>query len=178
MLVYSPSGVCSSTDAFRDLVNARSGQHVQKCMQCGKCTAGCPLSLAMDLGPATVIHACALGAHSIWLCVGCETCTARCPQDIDVARVMKACAALAYERGLVTEREVRSFHKAFLQNVTARGRLHEMDLMARLKLYTGQFLKDVPLGVKLFRKGKLRLLPQGSEGTAKVRRLIETEPER
>ncbi len=184
MIAYSPSGVCTSTDAFRQRVNARSGQHVEKCMQCGKCTAGCALGLTMDVGPAAAIHATVLGledialrAHSIWLCVGCETCTARCPQDIDVARVMKALAAMANERGLATEPAVRAFHNAFLSNVTGRGRLHEMDLMTRLKLGTGQFLKDVDLGMRLFRKGKLRIMPQASRSADKVRRLLETEPE-
>jgi len=183
MIAYTPSGVSTANPAFAEQVNARSGQRVQKCMRCGKCTAGCAVGLAMDVGPAAAIHAAALGfedialrVHSIWLCVGCETCTARCPQDIDVARVMKALAAMAYERGLATEPEVRSFHKAFLQNLAGRGRLHELDLMTRLKLATRQLFKDVGLGMRLFQKGKLRLLPQGSRGVNKVRALLRSEP--
>ena len=36
---------------FIQHVGEESGQPVQKCYQCGKCTAGCPVAFAMDYTP-------------------------------------------------------------------------------------------------------------------------------
>ena len=42
-------------------VGIESGQPVQKCYQCGKCTAGCPVAFAMDYPPQQVIRMVQLG---------------------------------------------------------------------------------------------------------------------
>ncbi len=67
--------------AFRHEIEALSGQNVNLCFQCSKCSAGCPLAGMMDLKPAQVMHSIRLGRedsvlHStaIWLCLGCEAC--------------------------------------------------------------------------------------------------------
>ena len=33
-----------------------SGETLSRCYQCGKCSAGCPVSFAMDLAPAQVMR--------------------------------------------------------------------------------------------------------------------------
>ncbi|MBU2572747.1 MAG: 4Fe-4S dicluster domain-containing protein, partial [Elusimicrobia bacterium] len=83
---------------FLDDIAKESGQNVNLCFQCKKCTAGCPVADEMDITPTQVIHAIRLGQNdlvlnskTIWLCASCETCTTRCPQEVDIARVMDAC---------------------------------------------------------------------------------------
>ena len=74
-----------------------SGQNLNLCYQCGKCSAGCPMSFAMDLLPNQIMRLVQLGleddigkSRTIWLCASCLTCTVRCPKGVDISRVMEA----------------------------------------------------------------------------------------
>jgi heterodisulfide reductase subunit C len=74
-----------------------SGQDINLCYQCGKCSAGCPMSFVMDLLPNQIIRSVQLGlaediasSRTPWLCASCLVCTVRCPKGIDIARVMEA----------------------------------------------------------------------------------------
>ena len=78
-------------------VETISGQNLFACYQCGNCTAGCPVSFAMDLGPHQVIRYTLLGLESevlasntFWFCASCLQCTSRCPKGVDIARIMDA----------------------------------------------------------------------------------------
>jgi len=78
-------------------VEAISGQNLFACYQCGNCTAGCPVSFAMDLGPHQVIRHVLLGldsevlsSNTFWICASCLQCTSRCPKGLDIARIMDA----------------------------------------------------------------------------------------
>jgi heterodisulfide reductase subunit C len=82
-----------------------SGQDINLCYQCGKCSAGCPMSFAMDLLPNQIIHAVQLGlvedianSRTPWLCASCLVCTVRCPKGIDIARVMEALRQITLRR--------------------------------------------------------------------------------
>jgi len=79
-----------------------SGQDLDACYQCGKCSAGCPSAFVMDLLPHRVIRDLQLGlaeealaAASPWVCASCEACSVRCPRGIEVARVMEALRQIA-----------------------------------------------------------------------------------
>lgn len=73
-----------------------SGQNVLACNLCGKCTAGCPISDAMDIKPHQVVRLvqvkpeALLNSKAIWLCACCLTCASRCPKAIDIAKIMEA----------------------------------------------------------------------------------------
>ncbi|RKZ21481.1 heterodisulfide reductase [bacterium] len=74
-----------------------SGVDVNRCYQCGKCSAGCPGAPFMDLLPSQVMHLLMTGrvdrvleSNTHWMCASCFTCTVRCPKDIDLAGVMEA----------------------------------------------------------------------------------------
>ena len=144
-----------------------SGQNVNLCYQCRKCAAGCPVSYAMDYKPAQIIHAVRLGMDELvlnsktpWLCASCETCTTRCPQDVDVMKVMDAVKIIAVRRGIrPTVPEVASFYKAALSNIKKCGRMYELGMIMELKLRTFKFFKDMALGMKMFKKRKLKMIP-------------------
>ena len=87
---------------FAEQVQELTGDHVNLCYQCKKCTSGCPLVFQMDVSPSQIIYAGRLGmkelvlnSNTIWLCASCETCTTRCPQDVDIAKVMDVSQILA-----------------------------------------------------------------------------------
>jgi heterodisulfide reductase subunit C2 len=74
-----------------------SGQKLLACYQCGKCSAGCPMAVHMDVLPNQVIRMAQLGmqeqllaSRSIWMCVSCMTCNTRCPKGIHIAEVFEA----------------------------------------------------------------------------------------
>ena len=167
-----------------EAVMAESGQNVNVCFQCGKCAAGCPISYAMDHKPSQLIHAIRLGmddlvfkSTTMWLCAACETCTTRCPQDVDVAKVMDAVKITAMQQGVKpTIPQVASFYKAALSNIKMCGRMFEVGMIVALKLRTFDFFKDMGLGMNMFKKGKLKLLPSltGARRTWKIFRRVKT----
>ncbi len=74
-----------------------SGVNINKCIQCTKCSAGCPASARMDILPHEIIRLLQLGqvekifhSKSIWNCASCFVCTERCPRNIDIARLIEA----------------------------------------------------------------------------------------
>jgi len=78
-------------------INQISGQRIQDCIQCGKCSASCPASEGMDILPHQVIRLLQTGqldrvteSKTIWSCASCFTCSERCPRDIDIAKVLEA----------------------------------------------------------------------------------------
>ena len=88
-------------------VSELSGQNLNLCYQCGKCSAGCPMSFAMDLLPNQVMRLVQLGlaediagCKTIWLCASCLACTVRCPRGVDIARVMEALRLLSLRKNI------------------------------------------------------------------------------
>ncbi|MFN3421122.1 MAG: 4Fe-4S dicluster domain-containing protein [Armatimonadota bacterium] len=151
---------------FTEEVIGRSGERVDWCYQCGKCTAGCPVAFAMDIEPSRVMRLVQLGqgervlkSKAIWLCVGCQTCTTRCPQEIDIAKVMDTLREMATEKGYAADREVVAFFKSFLDNIRKYGRTFEPMLVFQYNLKSGHLFQDADKAPLLLSKGKLPLRP-------------------
>ena len=166
---------------FWQKIHRETSQKVHLCFQCHKCAAGCPMAYAMDVTPVQLIQAISLvledfvlNSKTMWLCASCQTCNTRCPQDIDIARIMDAAKILAVQRGIPPPvPSVHAFNRTALQNMKWFGRLYELGLIGMLKLRTFQFFKDVGLGLKMFFKGKLKILPPFSfKRTVMTRRIF------
>ncbi len=131
-----------------DRVREKTGVDVARCYQCGKCSAGCPLSADMDFPPSQVMHLLQLAAgfpefadlalrsHTIWLCLTCEICYARCPMDLDIPKVMDALRheSLAQKKVNPRAKDILAFHRAFLDSLRYTGRLFEMGQIVDYKL--------------------------------------------
>ncbi len=164
-------------------IQRETGQNVFLCYQCVKCTSGCPLAAFFDLQPNQVMRALQLGQEALalnaktpWLCASCLTCTTRCPQGLDVACIMAHLTMIAREVGIAPKvPEVALFNKAFLRQVDLWGRAYELGLIAELNLRSGQPFRDLPLGLEMLRKGKLRLLPSRGRPPKQVRP-VEPKP--
>ena len=162
-----PSVVTPSESPLAASVLSESGQNVNLCYQCMKCAAGCPISYEMDYRPAELIHAIRLGmddvvlnSKTMWLCASCETCTTRCPRDLDIAGVMDAARNLAFRRKRkAAVPSVLAFFKSMRENIGMFGRSFELGMLMVLKLRTFQFFKDMGLGMKLMKKGKIKFFP-------------------
>ncbi|WP_287153215.1 4Fe-4S dicluster domain-containing protein [Candidatus Solincola tengchongensis] len=161
-------------------IEARCGERVRLCFQCGKCSTGCLFTPAMDLLPHQAMKLVQLGeeerllsSRTIWICASCVTCTARCPNDIDVAGVIDALRQMALEKGVrPAERNVPLFHFCFLGNIRATGRISEPVLMGAYKALSGDLFSDIGLAVEMLRKGKIKLVPSLVRGRREIRRIF------
>ena len=169
---------------FYQEINQLSGQQVQLCYHCHKCTSGCPVAADMQYGPDRILRMVQLGekerllaSADIWVCAACETCGARCPNEIDIARVMDALRQMAHEENSrVGDPDSLVFHRLFLGLARLFGRMHEASLMAILTLRTRKLATDIPTILKLMAKGKAPLLPGPIKGRREVQRIFaETE---
>jgi heterodisulfide reductase subunit C2 len=167
-------------NSFLSEVVEASGQSLQACYQCQKCSAGCPVAEAMDLLPNQVLRHIQYGhrekvlrSKTIWICASCFTCSVRCPNDIDIAGIMDALRQAALHSGVTPgEKEIPVFHSVFLEEIKARGRIHELSLLLKFKLKTKAFLKDAGLGWKMFRLGKINLLPSSFSGGKEIKEIF------
>ncbi len=165
---------------FANQVKRLGDADVRTCYQCKKCSAGCPVVFAMDYMPHQVIRLVQMGfreqalrCSTIWVCASCETCTTRCPNEVDIARVMDALRQMALEERIPeVEREIHVFHDQFLRSIRSNGRVFEMGLMGLFKLRTGRFFDDILIGWKMFRKGKLALLPHRIGDREKINKIF------
>lgn len=169
----------NSASAFSDEIALHSGQNVNACFQCKKCTCGCPVAYTMDITPTQTIHAVRLGmrdmvlnSRTIWLCASCETCTTRCPQEVDVAKVMDA-ARIVARRNKVRPAvpAVPAFYRTALGSIKYLGRMYEIGIVMLLKVLTRAYTQDLKLGLLMMRKRKMSLLPS-FRGAGAARRLF------
>jgi len=172
------------TGGFRGKIKKITGVHLPECYQCGKCTAGCPMTKHMDLRPNQVMRLLqagteasineALSSSAIWSCVGCLTCTQRCPKKLDPAAVMDVLREESLKRGLASPlaRKILAFHKSFLAVVEQTGRMGEIPLVGLYKLASMDLFSDLALGPAMFFKGKLPLKPHLIKGRKEVKRIF------
>jgi heterodisulfide reductase subunit C len=163
-------------------VNHLTGQDTLLCYHCHKCTAGCPVVLAMDYGPDRVLRMAALDqreallrSRDIWLCAGCFTCATRCPNDIDIAAVMDGLRQLSIREGYPAgERDALLFHRLFLGVVGRLGRSHEAAMLGLFKVLSHTpLMNDVKAGIGLFLRGKVPVLPGRSGASGAVREIFQ-----
>lgn len=167
-------------------IQAHCGEDAGRCYQCLKCSAGCPMTFAMDFPPSQIMRLVQLGqedlllaSRTIWVCVTCNTCSIRCPNDIDIALVIDSLRERAVKKGVKPAVEkVALFHRYFLDNVRRRGRTFEGELLARYQLKTGQAFQNAGLGLRMFFKGRLDMLPESVENKKAFREICRRVEER
>jgi len=78
------------------------------CIQCGRCTGGCPLSLSSPLNIRRIIYEFLVRDKldvnqmpEIWDCTTCSTCTLRCPKGLDPAMILVGMRRVLTEGGRV-----------------------------------------------------------------------------
>ncbi|MGQ9628890.1 MAG: 4Fe-4S dicluster domain-containing protein [bacterium] len=181
---------------IKAMVEERCGFRISECYQCGKCTAGCPVSYAMDVPPNEVMRLMqlnmvdeALSSEAMWLCVMCETCGTRCPRNVHPGKVFEALKNIVYDRNLKPADDVTAAaNAAFLSSARKHGRTDEVEIITTFKFKRAIFsakvppierikvmLEDVAMAPKLALKGKLRLLPHNVDKRTReiVRKIFE-----
>lgn len=153
---------------------------VHACYQCGRCSSGCPVGDFFDVNVMEAVRLAAYGqeekllhSRTIWLCAACETCATRCPNEIEIAGLMDVLRELALRRGIApAEPRIPLFHKAMLGSIKTFGRVWEIGMIGEYKVRSRDFAGDLRLGLTMFKKGKLKLLPHSIKGKSEVREIF------
>ena len=170
--------------AFPAEIMARpGGEDLQKCIQCGTCSAGCPLAIYMDYTPRRIIALTRSGLErdvlqsvTPWLCASCYECQVRCPRGLKVTDIMYALKRRAVEKKLYPRHSpVPVLANLFYRMVATYGRQSESRLGAELLLRTrpGTLLGMAPQGLKLLRAGRLSLWPERIRNTKQLKTLLD-----
>ncbi len=152
-------------------IRAEGITRIDRCYQCSACSDGCPVAYAMDYHPHQIMYMVKLGlkekvlkSKTIWICVSCETCATRCPNEIEITRLMDVLRRESLKGGYKSSvNNIPKFHQVFMKEIQKRGRIDEVGLLLNYELKTGDFLslkkirEEGSLGLKMFRKGKLKL---------------------
>jgi heterodisulfide reductase subunit B len=172
-----------STD-LAETIRKECGENVFLCYQCQKCSAGCPVAEHFDLAPNQVMRAIQFGqkgmvlhSKTIWLCAMCETCATRCPHDINITKIMDVLKIMAKNEGIEAKvPSVPLFYQAALRGIRWFGRMYEAGLMGEIYLrqmmagqlnYEQVWKRDMPLALRMFKTGKLKILPTFGKPRAK-----------
>ncbi len=156
------------------------GKGIKQCLQCGICSASCPVrALLPAFNPQRLIAKILLGlkeevlaSEEIWFCARCHQCTANCHKNIRPGDIITAVRTLALREG---HRETAGAKHtlAFLRDIASHGELNEATLPVRT-LGIFATLKLIPYGFHLLLKGKAPSPLVGSiDGMKEVKALIE-----
>ena len=157
-------------------IKKHTGVNVNRCYQCGKCSAGCAVSEEMDYPPSVVMRMLQTGdeknytrllhSQSIWLCISCQNCLTRCPMQIDIPQLMDYMREESIAKKTIHKKAkpIVAFHRAFLDPVRVTGRSYEIGLVLGYKARTFKLLQDMNVAPKMFIKGKLPLFPEIIKG--------------
>lgn len=174
------SGVNSDDLDTARRIAGRAGVSLSDCYQCGKCSAGCPMSESMDLPPQQVMRALQMGlvdkalrAKAPWICAGCMVCSARCPQNIEIADVMREVRRESHARKRPRVRESNVFETQFIDNIAKDGRNNEQYLAAFYNLKSGHFMQDMLNAPKMFTKGMVGVKKHHVQDRDAVKRLVD-----
>lgn len=160
------------------------GEKLFTCIQCGTCSATCPVSRYMDFTPRRIIGMIREGykeeileCFTIWLCASCYACTVDCPKKIKVTDVMYALRQEAIAHSEYRNRfPIPILAREFFKQVLKQGRNSESHLILNLYMKTNPFklLKMVRLGFGLLRTGRFSLKKEHIEQKAQFHKLLET----
>lgn len=166
--------------SFLKEIEGKSGETISACYQCYKCTTGCPVARDMDIYPHRIIRHIILGdrekvlsSAAIWTCLQCTTCSVRCPNDIDIAGVFDTLRKIAIAENRSAEKDTWVFYQYFLDSVKKHGRLHELEAIMRYKVVKKNFFGDTKMGLGMFAKGRMGILPHNINDRKSVRNMFE-----
>jgi heterodisulfide reductase subunit C len=166
---------------FAREVAEASGADLASCLQCTKCSCGCPVAARVDIRPHELVRLIQLGerdeilgSRMLWECTSCETCVTRCPQHVDIPAMVDALRQMARANGKVPAgATVTAFNDIFLNLVQKRGRMYEAGLMTAYKFKTGTFMQDIKKVPMMLRKRKIALLPSNVSGGRERKKMFE-----
>lgn len=164
----------------RQIASFPGGETLFDCLQCGTCSATCPLSIYMDYTPRRIIAMIRSGfkdevvrSKTIWLCSSCYACSVECPKKVKLTEIMYAIKRQAIKEKIWPKafRMSPTMNIEFFRLVENNGRNSEGRLMMNIYRKTmdiNSILKMTPVGMHLLAKRRIRF---GIEKIANIREL-------
>jgi len=93
------------------------------CVQCGKCTGGCPMAMKTRLNPRNLIYRVLIagngfnleGREELWDCTTCSTCYSRCPKQVNPMEAIIAVRSAIVEKGRIHPNVKTALESTFRQ---------------------------------------------------------------
>ena len=167
----SPNNKClyEDTGFTRDIISSSEGARVLSCIQCGTCSATCPVFEAMDYPPRQIFALIREGMKdrvllsiTPWICASCYKCTVNCPAKINITEVMYRLKRLCIKEQILTKRtDTSRFYSIFFNQVRKSGRTYELGLMFKYMIFHHplKLLQQMPHGISMMISGSLSLFP-------------------
>ena len=166
-----------------DVSATPGGERLSRCIQCGTCSATCPLSIYMDHTPRQIIAMTRAGfedevlaSNTIWLCASCYACTVECPKEIGITEIMYSLKQRAIRKGAHPRRfPTPVLAREFIRSVGRTGRSNEARTAARMMARTRPMglLRNARMGLRLLRRGRMPLRTERMTGdTAPLRAML------
>lgn len=120
------------------LIEEISKEKIADCMQCGKCSAGCPATDDMDILPHQVIRYLQIGdvesvkkSKTIWSCASCFTCASRCPRNVDLSKLMEAVRLT-----IIRQKDENRLKAEDIPNLMADKKMPQQAFMSAFRKYS------------------------------------------
>lgn len=135
------------------------------CVQCGRCSSGCPVAFESEDTPRKIIRFLQWGwlkeaceSPFLWLCASCQVCSVRCPRGVEIPEIMLALRRTAQQKGWIMAGEKLLFYRTFMKMVKKKGRISELHLglATALGKMPSHPIEDALLFLKLLKRGKIR----------------------
>lgn len=172
----------SADKGILDSVKKISGVDVSVCLQCKRCSNGCPISAYTESSPSELLKKLQLGAGTellnnemIWVCASCETCYSRCPMNINGAAVMDALRQLAEKNNASKPNgNMPLMNRILLRTIKTFGRTYDLGAMILYKVGTATYLSDTEKVPMILKKGKIAIFPPRGADRKRVKRIFDT----
>lgn len=148
-------------------VKTDSGVSIDLCLQCRRCSNGCPAAEFTGASPSEIIRKLQMGMvreilddEFIWVCASCETCYSRCPMKINMAAVIDSLRIRARsEKSKLPSGNMPLINRLLLGTMKSFGRTYDLGAMVLYKAGTFSYFRDSGKFPMILRKGKIALLP-------------------
>jgi heterodisulfide reductase subunit C len=165
---------------FASQVESESHANLMACLQCQKCTSGCPVATVADIKPHEMVRMVQFGRRDevleskmLWQCTSCQTCATRCPQKVSVAALNDGLRRISVRGKANARSAVPVFNAIFMRAVRTRGRMNEAGLMASFKLRTMRLFQDMGKLPMMLWKGKMPLWQEAAPGQSEREELFQ-----
>ncbi|MFW9958097.1 MAG: 4Fe-4S dicluster domain-containing protein [Candidatus Odinarchaeota archaeon] len=112
---YTPSSTL-----VKELASLPGGAIINKCLECGICTAKCIIALDSEYNPRKIVQKILVGAreqvlstNQPWLCMTCQLCESECQHGITLAQIFSLVRRIAIRDGIIPQSFIKAAYTIF-----------------------------------------------------------------
>jgi quinone-modifying oxidoreductase subunit QmoC len=170
-------------DLLEQVAALPEGERVLSCLQCGTCSATCPVAPMLEHSPRQIFAMMRAGMRTEvlssltpWMCSSCYECTVNCPAQIKITEIMYALKRTAIREGVTTGKcDVHRFYRLFTRIVCRFGRIHELLLLLKymaLRHPLGMLAQSL-VGLRMMTTGTMKIQPHKLRNQESFEKMVE-----